>query len=802
MHRLKLFGGISIETDGAPLTGRAVQRRRLALLALLAAARARGVSRDRLIAYLWPSADAENGRHFLSDSVYRINQALGGDVIVAAGDELRLDVQRLPSDLADFAGALVRGDHEAAVGAYAGPFLDGFFLSDAPEFERWVEGERDRLAREYAGALEALAEQAERAGSHAAAAAWWRRLAVHDPYSSRIALRLVQSLAGAGDRAAAVQHARLHEALLRSDLDVEPDPAVRTLAEQLRGEPSAEPDAAGGRAPAVASPAGGAAPVGAPLPSYSPPAAAHAPPGSPNGSTGAPRTRRFVRGLVPAVLLVLVLAAGAAWVAWRRGHDAAAQAPPAARTIAVLPFANLSADRDNEYFSDGITEELITTLGRVDGLEVASRSSAFVYKNKPVDVREVGRRLGVGAVVEGSVRKSGRRLRIAAQLVNTANGYTLWTEAFDREFDDVFAIQEEISRAGVANLPGTLAGRERVTLAERSTQDPEAYDLYLKGRFAWHQRTRAGLRQAVEYFGQATSRAPDYARAYVGLGDAYAVNAFYDYLAPSDAYPKAEAAARRALELDPTLAAPHATLGYVLTYYHLDWPRAEEEFKRALAADPGYSTAHQWYANLLTVAARFDEAEREFRAAQEADPLSLIANAALGWSFYFAGKYDAALEQCRRALALNPNFELAHLWGGWALDEMGREPEAREWIERAVRLSKGSPLPRLALAHALARSGSRTASDSARAIVREIEGRRARGEYKPAYEIGKVHLALGDRAAALAWLTRAADERSHSRAYLKVDPQLAPLRGDPRFEALRSARDSASTDAVARAERR
>jgi TolB-like protein/Tfp pilus assembly protein PilF len=469
---------------------------------------------------------------------------------------------------------------------------------------------------------------------------------------------------------------------------------------------------------------------------------------------------------------------------FQRGDVASRRAPATVHTIAVLPFVNLSADRENEYFSDGITEELITTLGQVRGLSVASRSSVFAYKNKPVDMREVGRRLGAATVVEGSVRKSGQSLRITAHLVNTANGYALWSGAFEREMPDVFAIQEEISRAIVAKLAGTLDAGERVTLAERSTRDPEAYDLYLKGRFAWHQRTRNGLREAVEYFTHAVARAPDYARAHVGLGDAYAVNAFYDYLPPRDAYPKAESAARRAIALDPTLAAPHATLGYVLTYYHLDWTQAEEEFKRALAADPTYSTAHQWYGNLLTVASRFADAEREFRAAEEADPLSLIAHAALGWSFYYAGRFDRALEQCRQTLALDRNFELAHLWGGWALEEMGREREAREWIQRAVQLSGGSPLTRLALARLLARSQSRAERDSARSIVGEAESRRARGEYMPSYEIAKVHLALGDRAKAIEWLRRAVEDKSHSRAFLRVDPQLRPLRGDSHFEEL------------------
>jgi TolB-like protein/DNA-binding SARP family transcriptional activator/Tfp pilus assembly protein PilF len=771
VQRLTLLGGVSIQADGQPLTGRAVQRRRLALLALLAAARSRGASRDKLIAYLWPDADAENGRHYLSDSVYRVNQALGGDVIVASGDELRLDAERLPSDLGDFEQALSKHDYERAVSLYAGSFMDGFFLSDAPELERWVESERDRLAKAYAGALEALAEQAELRHGPAVAVVWWRRLAAHDPYNSRVVLRLMRALSDAGDRAGAIQHARVHESLLKNELELEPDAEIQAFAERLRtdtGQPRPDHRRGAERRTEQVAPT---------MPNADNTAASSA-----VASEAAPVRARSARRMRPALVIAIVAVIALASLAiWQRGRASAARAT---RTIAVLPFANLNPDRETEYFSDGMTEELIATLGRVEGLDVASRTSSFWYKNRPTDVREVGKRLGVASVVEGSVRKSGRKLRIMAQLVSTSDGYRLWSDTYDREVEDVLAIQEEIARAIAARLIGSLRGAERIAAAERSTIDPEAYDLYLRGRFAWHERTRDGLTRAIDYFTRAVARAPEYARAHVGLGDAYAVGAFYDYLAPADAYSKAEAAVRRALELDPTLAAPHVTLGYILTYYQLDWSRAEAEFKRALDIDPAYSTAHQWYANLLTVAGRFKEAEDEMRLAQETDPLSLIANAALGWSFYYAGRYADALEQCRRTLALNADYYLAYLWGAWALEASGRRSEAREWIGRAENVSPGSDLTRLTLAHLLAGSATHAERDTARAIVRDVERRSARGEYVASYEVAKVHLALGDRGAALQWLQRAIDERSHSRAFLRVDPHWASLRGDTAFERL------------------
>ncbi|HYC51648.1 MAG TPA: BTAD domain-containing putative transcriptional regulator [Gemmatimonadaceae bacterium] len=770
MQRLRLFGGVAIELDGAPLAGRAVQRRRLALLALLAVARARGgtpgsgLTRDKLIAWLWPSADGENGRRYLSDSVYRINDALGAEVIAAEGDTLRLDTALLPSDVIDFRDALAAGDQDAAVALYAGPFVDGFFVPDAPEFERWVDTERNGFASQYAQALEALAEQAAARGERTQAADWLRRLAAHDPYNSRVAILLMQALANAGQRAAAIQHARVHEALLRNELELEPDPQVATLADRLREEPersfqnSSEP-----RAPAVL-------PVPPADPAVVEPAA-RAP-----ATLSTPTPARRSRWLYPAMALALA-AAVALFLIMRPDAPASGEL----HSIAVLPFANLSAEPDNEYFSDGMTEELIATLGRVEGLTVASRTSAFAFKNRREDVREIARQLGVDAIVEGSVRKSGNALRITAQLVNATNGYRLWSDAFDRQAGDAFAVQEEIARAIVTRLRGALS--PTATVAQQGGPvNPQAYDLYLRGRFAWHQRTGAGLRQAVEHLSRAVALDPDYARAHAGLADAYAVSAFYDILRPRDAYPRALASAARALELDPSLAAAHATLGYVRTYFELDWTAAEASFKRAIALDPSYSIGHQWYGNLLTASRRFAEAEREMRLAQEADPLSLVGSAALCWTWYYAGRYEDAVQQCERTLALDPRYTLAHLWGGWALEELGRLSEARAWIGKAVELSPESDQLRLSLAHVLASSPA--TRDSARGIVADVEARHARGQYVPAYEVAQVYLALGDRARAWHWLDRAVEDKSHSRALLRVDPQIASLRNHPRFASL------------------
>jgi TolB-like protein/DNA-binding SARP family transcriptional activator len=494
------------------LTGRAVQRRRLALLAILATgqARGRGVGREKLVAYLWPEADGERGRPLLSDSVYRINQAVSGEAIVSSGDELRLNADIISSDVAEFERAVETGDRERAAALYVGPLLDGVHLVDGSEFERWVDGERARLARAYEEVLDMLAQDAESKGAPDEAVTWWRRLAGHDPFSSRVALRLMQALATVGDSAAAIRHATTHTTLLREELGAAPNVAVMKLAERLKTEPVESWFVATPREPIAAAPRPEptpvATPVAAPVIEPAPNAeTAHAPP--PESNTPRPRHRSSRLGMVLALGFVLLMA-----VAFLFERSRSVSSAPAA-SIAVLPFTDLSPGKDNAYFSDGITDELINKLTHISGIHVAARTSAFAYRDDRSDVREVGRRLGVATVLEGSVRKMGGKIRITAQLANAADGYQLWSESYDREMTDVFAIQEDISREIVSVLRGRLVPAPPVTIAEHSTQDADAYDLYLEGQYAWHERTDAGLRRAAEYIAQAVARAPEYERS-------------------------------------------------------------------------------------------------------------------------------------------------------------------------------------------------------------------------------------------------------------------------------------------------
>jgi TolB-like protein/DNA-binding SARP family transcriptional activator/Flp pilus assembly protein TadD len=758
---LKLLGGASLEGPDGPLTGRVAQRRRLALLALLAMTRRPGLGREKLATILWPESDGDRARHLLSDTVYVINRALGGEVVSAVSDELRLQRDRLACDASAFEDALETGSLETGVRLYTGPFMEGFFVEGSEEFERWVTGERERLHGLFAGALERQAVERAGRGDRRGAVECWRRLSADDPFNSRVACELADALVIAGDRAGALQHLQEHSATLHRELGIEPPEEVAALVGSLR-----TPRSVG--AAQVNVPASG------PGPDETPPSAAVDPP-EPPSVVLAPSRRPARRWLIAAAVIAVVVFVAGLRAFWSRPADVTAAS---VQSVAVLPFADLSATRDQEYFGAGIAEELSTQLGRIPGLKVAARTSASAFKGTDPDVKAIGKALNVDAIVEGSVRQDEGRLRIAVRLVDARGGYQIWAETWDRSGRDVLETQHEIATAVLRVLrPDDFAH-----LAPRPPArsiDPVAYDLYLQGRYYWHQRTGDSLKHAASAFERAVALAPHYAEAHSGVADAYAVLGFYDHLPPRDAFPRAKAAAVRALQLDDRLAEAHASLGYVALYYDWDWHAAERSLTRAIELNPSYSIGHQWLANYLVARGRFDEAVAAMRRAQETDPLSLIASAALGWIHYYRRDYASAVQQCRRTLDLNPKFEQAWLWGGSAEEAAGRYGEALEMLRHAADISHRSAIVLTALGRAHALSGDVPA---ARAILAEL--RRDHADYLPAYEMAKLHVALGERPEALAWLQRAYEQRSHSMAFLAVDPQLDPLRADPAFREL------------------
>jgi eukaryotic-like serine/threonine-protein kinase len=454
--------------------------------------------------------------------------------------------------------------------------------------------------------------------------------------------------------------------------------------------------------------------------------------------------------------------------------------PGSERAIAVLPFVNASADPGNEYFSDGITDELITALTKVEGLRVASRTSVFALKHAREDVRALGARLNVSAVLEGSVRKAGNRIRITVQLTNVSDGRTLWSERYDRELEDVFAVQDEIAGTIVRTLRTTLLGDIGDLTPVRYTENVRAYSLYLKGRFWWNRRTQADIAEGMRYFEQAIAEDPGYALAYSGLADSYALELDYRGAPVLEGMERAKAQARKAIELDDSLAEAHTSLGWVTFIYDWDWPAAEREFHRAIELNPRYSTARQWHAWFLVAMGRFEEAMAEGRMAIELDPASVSIRRSFGWLEYYARLYEPALDTLRRALAMNPTSEETHRLLGLVYLQQGKYDDAFASFKEAIANAPNDVMSHAGLGHVAVRRGRES---EARRILEDLH-QRARTRYVTPVAFTGLYVALRETDAAFQWLERAYQDRRGWLAYLNIEPLLDPLRPDGRFQQL------------------
>ncbi len=466
--------------------------------------------------------------------------------------------------------------------------------------------------------------------------------------------------------------------------------------------------------------------------------------------------------------------------AWRQSETVTTPASIPVRvseqSIAVLPFANMSGDPENEFFSDGITEEIINALTQLDGVRVAARTSSFALKDSTVDVKEAGSRLGVGTVLEGTVRQAGNRLRITAQLVNSGDGYQVWSERYDREMDDVFAVQDEIANAIAVHMQVALGTGPVRTLVKPSTDDLDAYQLYLKGRHLWNRRDQASLEEAVDYFKQAIDRDPNYALAYSGLADAYLLLGSYRMLPRDEAHEKAKASAERALELDDTLAEAHTSRGQVLRL-ELEWEEEERAYKRAIELNPSYATARQWYATLLASLGRMKEALHEVRRAAELDPLSHAIGLTVAIILDLSRDVDGAVRQLKKTLALEPDFRSALAISPGIYAQRGLFDEALAANDRmAEAYGRDSPPVLASRAATLALRGD---LDEARVLRDKAVANGLDAGFE-----GFVCAALGEYDCALDALDRAVDQRSWFAYQLKVHPMLDPVRGDPRFKRL------------------
>jgi adenylate cyclase len=453
---------------------------------------------------------------------------------------------------------------------------------------------------------------------------------------------------------------------------------------------------------------------------------------------------------------------------------------PKIQSLAVLPLENLSGDKEQDYFADGMTEELITDLSKISALKVISRTSVMHYKGTQKTVPEIGKELGVDGVVEGSVQREGKRVRITAQLIYAPADRHLWAESYERDLKDVLALQSEVARAIVGEIKVTLTPQEQTRLASARPVNPEAHEAYLKGRYEWNKRTEAGLKKGIEFFQEAIAKDPSDALAYDGLADCHSLLAYYGYVTPKEGYPRAEQAAMKALELDDSLTEAHTSLVFVKTFYDWDWSGAERESKRAIELNPKYATAHQWYGDALLSMGRLDEAIAEEKRALELDPLSLVINRDLGDTFYFARQYDQAIKQYRKALELDPNFVTVHGSLGAAYLQKSMYKEGIAEYEKEFAISPGSASALASLGHAYAVTGRRT---QAKKVLDQLD-RLSKQEYVPAEFRVHIYAALGEQDRTFEWLEKSYEDRSIGVVELKTDPEFDRLRSDSRFRDL------------------
>jgi serine/threonine-protein kinase len=696
MLQLQVLGSPSVNRDGRPCGGAAGQRKSLALLALLAAAARRGQSRDKILAWLWPEIPLDKATHRLAQIIYSLRRELAADDLFLGSTDLRLNPAVLATDLAEYSSALEAGDLPRAVTAYGGPFLDGFYLSDSPDFEHWVEEERARLAERHSAALESLARDAANRGDVVAAAGRWRQLAQADPLNARVAVCYMEALVAAGDRPSALRFARAYETLLRQEFDLAPDAAVTAAVERLKT---------------------------------------------------------------------------------RTVGVQAAETPPAP-AIAVLTFANLTPDGENDYFSHGLTEELTSALARVRGLRVASRTSAAALQKQGLDAREIAERLGVSALVEGAVRKVGHRIRLSARLVNAADGCQLCSDTSDRTLDDIFALQEQLSRAMAAAVPGA-AGQSADPLVRRPTALLDAYTLYLRGRYSAHKRTPEGLTLAIEYFEQAVELDSSFALGYAGLAESWAILGFSPEFGTrllAEAAPRARAAALEALRLDPRLAQARTWLGAVHLLYDWDWTAAEAEFRRAIQLNPGYALAETWYALFLAAVGRHDESLRRVLHAEALEPLALQIRLCVGRCYYWARRHEQAHRALTSLLTDEPGHPLITIWLARTLCGLGRQAEAIEALEQ-LPPHQQTPYVGSVMAFALAGAGR---LEEARSMCARLERDVEEGHAGAIATIGARGL-LGEHDVALDRLEAAVHRRDPFLTWIQSDPIYDPIRAHPRF---------------------
>lgn len=773
--RLRTLGTVRLvgAADDTVLGEHGNHRRRLALLAVLAASGEHGRSRDHLMGLFWPEVSQAHARHCLGQLLYAIRTSLDEDVFTGV-NPIRLNPASLDSDIGAFTDALARGELEAAVEMYGGMFLDGFHLSDAPEFERWMDTERRRIERSYIDALDRLAKNAEGARDSAAAVRWRQKLIETDPVSSKHAIGLIRALVNGGDHAAALKYAERYEAILGQELGTSVGREVAELVAEVRASEKTESLVIRPRTRHSHTDSAGVSGASVTTAREQ---------GDPDRSAvrtidAVPTTRRLVSRRSPIALygvVAFVLAALLVATPWRRpGMSHALTRGGATPSIAVLPLANLSGDSRDAALVDGLTEELTGVVARIHRLRVVARTSAFVFKNSGLDVRRIADSLRVSNILEGSVERIGQRVRVQVRLVDARDGSTRWSETYDRELKDIFAVQSEIADAVAQELDLQL-GPDSPMPRRGSPQNIAAYELYLRASDPALTRSDSAARLGVEYLRQAIALDSTYAPAYAGLARMYLRLLVAQRIATSwrELYALAESVARRAVALDDSLAEAHAALGEMLMAQY-DFAGAETELRHAAAIDPIDSRTRRSLATLDYWKERPGDALAEANRAAENDPLSPSAQAEVALALCANGESAEGLERLKRIEAVRPPLlrvpeytQVCHA--------MREDWTAAVSAMRASQEYRGRGF----LGYALARGGQR---HEAFTVLADLT-RHSQSTGQGAFEVAVVYAGIGDRDRAFEWLDRSIEDRTLSSNIML--PLFDNLHSDPRFARLR-----------------
>ncbi|HUP90236.1 MAG TPA: tetratricopeptide repeat protein [Longimicrobiales bacterium] len=735
MLYFRAFGRLELtHADGTPASRLLNQPKRLALLAYLVINSPHGlVRRDTLLALFWPELDAERARRALRQAIHVLKSSVGNDIIVTRGDEdVGVDPAKVWCDIVSFEHALSEGRLPEALDLYKGDAFAGLFVPDAEAFEAWLEELRGNLKLRAAKA-------AMQTGDFKRAS----ELAPMDEAAVRAAM---EKFDNAGNRGSALKVYEEFAARLQAEYEVDPSPETTAFAERIRNRSDVVNEAATRSRPPIAESA--------------------SPLLIPSSSRG--------RVWLQAALLAAVILSVAGFAVWRR---ATRHVPPPELSVAVLPFVDMSEGGNQQHLTDGMTEELITKLSKVDGLLVPARTSSFVFKQKEESIGDIAEQLGVAHVLEGSIRREGNRVRVTAQLIDARTGYHLWSENFDRELDDLFKVQDDISIA-IANALKVRIVDTRDRAADKRPNLADAYELYLKGRYYWHQRNREGVTKAIQSLSEAVTLDPSYAAAYSALADAYQLAPTFAAMPPDSAFPLARAAAEKALQLDSTLAEPWASIGYIKMHWDHDWLGSEVALRRAIELNPGYATAYQWLRINLLARGHATEAVAAALHAQKLDPLSSSIQAAVGDTYFYTGQYKLAAETYRNAVRLDPAYARVRSGLARASWFAGKKREALNEQNAAVSTSRGNNYFTGMVGSTYGVMGRET---EARAILQQLRANSAR-EYVPAYAFAAVYAGLGEVDSALVRLREAVREKDNWTVYIPVEPIFAKVRARPEYK--------------------